>query len=146
MKQKQKPLSFSLCEANHNYIAEQVAERKIANHRYNRSMYMDDLITHLRTRNKSVATTANIATVEKNPVKRFVPPTVEQVFQYCNERCNNVDAQNFVDHYTANGWMRGKVKVKDWKACVRTWEKSTVNKQQGKTSGNLSACEDFING
>tara|TARA_R110002095_G_scaffold210499_1_gene197783 strand:- start:103 stop:531 length:429 start_codon:yes stop_codon:yes gene_type:complete len=91
-------------------------------------------------------TSANIATVEKKPVKRFVPPNVEQVFQYCNERCNNVDAQNFVDHYTANGWMRGKVKVKDWKACVRTWEKSTINKQQGKTSGNLSACEDFING
>lgn len=75
-----------------------------------------------------VAAAANIATVEKKPVKRFVPPTVEQVFQYCNERCNNVDAQNFVDHYTANGWMRGKVKVKDWKACVRTWEKSNQAK------------------
>lgn len=92
------------------------------------------------------STTANIATVEKKPVKRFVPPTVEQVFQYCNERCNNVDAQKFYDFYESNGWKVGKNKMKCWKACVRTWEKSTVNKQQGKTSGNLSACEDFING
>jgi len=81
------------------------------------------------------STSANIATVEKKPVKRFVPPTVEQVFEYCNERCNNVDAQNFVDHYTANGWMRGKVKVKDWKACVRTWEKS--NQAKVKNNENL---------
>tara|TARA_R110001583_G_scaffold109400_2_gene258140 strand:- start:15308 stop:15754 length:447 start_codon:yes stop_codon:yes gene_type:complete len=81
------------------------------------------------------STAANIATVEKKPVKRFVPPTVEQVFEYCNERCNSVDAQNFVDHYTANGWMRGKGKVKDWKACVRTWEKN--NQTKVKNDENL---------
>ena len=70
--------------------------------------------------------------VVKNPVKkaaRFTPPTVEEVFDYCNERCNNVDAQNFVDHYTGNGWVRGKTKIKDWEACVRTWEKNS--KQDG---------------
>ena len=27
----------------------------------------------------------------------------------------------FMGHYEGNGWMIGKVKVKDWKACVRTW-------------------------
>lgn len=81
--------------------------------------------------------------------KAFTPPTVEDVFNYCNERCNNVDAQNFVDHYTVNNWMRGKNKIKDWKACVRTWEKNSTGNQskaRGKTQGNLSACEDFING
>ena len=69
--------------------------------------------------------------VAKAPIKRFVAPTVEDVFKYCQERCNNVDAQNFVDHYSANGWMRGKTKVKDWKACVRTWEKNAKSTQQG---------------
>lgn len=85
----------------------------------------------------------------KNKSKRFTPPTVEEVFNYCNERCNNVDAEAFVDHYTTNGWVQGKGKpVKCWKACVRTWEKNDSGKQKqlGKTSGNLSACEDFING
>jgi uncharacterized protein YdaU (DUF1376 family) len=68
--------------------------------------------------------------VAKAPIKRFIAPTVEDVFNYCQERCNNVDAQNFVDHYSANGWMRGKTKVKDWKACVRTWEKNAKPTQQ----------------
>ena len=56
--------------------------------------------------------------------KRFTPPTVEDVASYCRERGNAVDAQRFVDFYTASGWMRGKTPVKDWKACVRTWEKN----------------------
>lgn len=78
----------------------------------------------------------------------FKPPTVEEVAAYCNERCNQVNPQEFIDHYAANNWFRGKTKIKDWKACVRTWEKNTnafKQKVAGKTSGNLSACEDFIN-
>ena len=54
---------------------------------------------------------------------RFKAPTVEEVAAYCLERGNHVDAQRFVDYYTANGWMRGKTKIKDWRACVRTWER-----------------------
>lgn len=54
---------------------------------------------------------------------RFTPPTVEEVAAYCRERGNNVVAEAFVDHYEASGWMRGKTKIKDWRACVRTWER-----------------------
>ena len=57
---------------------------------------------------------------------RFKPPTVEEVAAYCLERGNHVDAQRFVDYYTANGWMRGKTKIKDWRACVRTWERGAT--------------------
>jgi hypothetical protein len=56
--------------------------------------------------------------------KRFVPPTVEEVAAYCGERHNGIDPQAFVDHYAASGWMRGKSLIKDWRACVRTWEKN----------------------
>jgi len=56
--------------------------------------------------------------------KRFVPPSLEQVQAYCTERGNNVSASSFVDHYTAVGWKVGKTKMTDWKAAVRTWEKS----------------------
>lgn len=55
---------------------------------------------------------------------RFTPPSLEEVTAYCRERGNGVDAQVFIDHYTANGWMRGKSKIRDWRACVRTWEKN----------------------
>jgi len=53
---------------------------------------------------------------------RFTPPTVSEVKAYCVERKNSIDPQVFVDFYEANGWMRGKSKIKDWKACIRTWE------------------------
>lgn len=56
--------------------------------------------------------------------KRTMPPTVDEVAAFCLERENGIDAQDFVDHYQANGWMRGKSKLKDWKAAVRTWEKN----------------------
>ena len=57
--------------------------------------------------------------------KKFVPPTVEEVRAYCQERNNSVDPQTFVDFYSCKGWMVGKNHMKDWKAAVRTWEKSS---------------------
>lgn len=56
---------------------------------------------------------------------RFKIPTFDEVKAYCEQRTNTVDPQKFLDHYTATGWMMGKNKVKDWKACVRTWEKNS---------------------
>lgn len=54
---------------------------------------------------------------------RFVPPTVEEVSAYCQQRNNGIDPQQFVDFYESKGWMVGKNKMKSWEACVRTWEK-----------------------
>lgn len=63
---------------------------------------------------------------KKTPTRRFTPPSLQEVTDYCNERGNSVGPQAFLDHYEANGWMRGKNKIKDWKACVRTWEKNSA--------------------
>lgn len=59
--------------------------------------------------------------------KRFMPPTIDDVAAYCKERQNGIDPQQFVDHYAASGWMRGKTPIKDWKACMRTWERNRAN-------------------
>lgn len=67
---------------------------------------------------------------------RFIPPTLEQVQEYCEERNNDVDAQRFHDFYSSKGWMVGKNKMKDWKACVRTWEKNSNGKPVNRPSGN----------
>lgn len=68
------------------------------------------------------------------PKKNFIPPTVSEVQKYCSERQNNVDAQAFVDFYESKGWMVGKNKMKDWKAAVRTWERSSGgSKTKNKT-------------
>lgn len=66
--------------------------------------------------------------------KQFVPPSVEEVGEYCRERKNNIDPQAFVDFYAAKGWMIGKNKMKDWKACVRTWEKNRSEKSSKNNS------------
>lgn len=60
---------------------------------------------------------------------RFVPPTVEEVRAYCKERGNTVNAERFHAYYTASKWYRGKTKITDWKACVRTWEQGEKEKQ-----------------
>lgn len=66
----------------------------------------------------------------KAKVKRFVKPTVEDIFNYCSERENNVDCRKFFDYYESNGWKVGKNPMKDWKASVRTWEKNTTQQQK----------------
>ena len=53
---------------------------------------------------------------------RFAPPSPEEVRAYCRERNNRVNPDQFVDFYTAKGWKIGNQTMKDWKACVRTWE------------------------
>lgn len=70
--------------------------------------------------------------------KRFTPPNVEEVKTYCNERGNNVDPQTFVDFYEAKGWMVGSNRMKDWRACVRTWEKNRVDRGRGKQNPALN--------
>lgn len=65
---------------------------------------------------------------------RFIPPTVEDVKAYCVERGNGIDAEYFVDHYTANGWMVGKAKMKDWKATIRKWERTDKEREKEKSN------------
>lgn len=75
----------------------------------------------------------------KNNNSRFVAPSVEEVREYCRERNNSIDADEFVNFYQANGWVQGKGKpIKDWKACVRTWEN---NRKQNNIVKNKA--QDF---
>ena len=56
----------------------------------------------------------------------FKKPTLEEIKAYCEERKSNIDPSAFFDYYQRNGWVYGKNKtpIKDWKACVRTWERN----------------------
>lgn len=63
------------------------------------------------------------------------PPTLEEVQNYCLQRRNNIDPEAFIAFYEANGWVqgRGRKPIKNWKACVITWEK--LNKEKGVIGG-----------
>jgi hypothetical protein len=58
----------------------------------------------------------------KKEIRTFVVPTIGEITSYCLERKNAVNPETWLNHYTSNGWMVGKNKMKDWKASVRTWE------------------------
>ena len=60
---------------------------------------------------------------KKESMRRFAPPSLSEVEEYCRERNNGIDAQAFVDFYTSKGWKIGSAPMKDWKAAVRTWER-----------------------
>lgn len=73
--------------------------------------------------------------------KAFIPPTVEEVKAYCDERDNGIDAAHFVDYYTSNGWKVGKQNMKDWKAAVRTWEKNNFSNNGAKNAKQKQAAQ-----
>ena len=61
-------------------------------------------------------------TKPKSKSKLFIKPTIDEIKNYCLERKNNVIAEKFYDYYEARGWKLKTGIMKDWKACVRTWE------------------------
>lgn len=65
---------------------------------------------------------------------RFAPPSLEEVKSYCQERNNGVNPETFIDFYASKGWKVGNQPMKDWKACVRTWERrdKSPDKPKGK--------------
>ena len=70
---------------------------------------------------------------KEEPAKRasFEKPTVEEIAEYCSERKNGIDPQAFFDFYESKGWKVGAVKMKDWRASVRTWEQRRKTEQTG---------------
>jgi len=53
----------------------------------------------------------------------FVKPSLDEIKAYCTERNNGIDAQSFFDFYESKGWKVGSTPMKDWRACIRTWER-----------------------
>jgi hypothetical protein len=91
----------------------------------------NEITDEQQTNNKPITTNKNDKK-ENNENNTFKPPTADDVKSYCLERNNFVNAETFIDFYESKGWMVGKNKMKDWKACVRTWEKTNTKPIQQK--------------
>lgn len=71
--------------------------------------------------------------------KRFVEPTIEEVEAYIKEKgYTNVSAAKWISKYKANGWMVGKVKMKDWRACVDYWHRNDFRKDYSASSNSVA--------
>jgi hypothetical protein len=85
--------------------------------------------------------------------KGFIPPSLQDVKDYCKERNNSVNAEKWLSHYQSNGWKVGKNSMKDWKAAVRTWEDNSFgtsdysnSRIDSKTDHNKNILMQFVNG
>lgn len=77
----------------------------------------------------------NKESIEKETVKRFLPPSVEEVKNYVSEKGYTVDPESFVAFYSSKNWYIGTNKMKDWRAAIITWEKrNNTSKESAKTN------------
>lgn len=64
---------------------------------------------------------------------RFVPPSLEEVLDYCHEKGYQIDVERFVSYYGANGWRVGRNSMKSWKSAVQMW--AARDRKEGKKHG-----------
>lgn len=74
---------------------------------------------------------------ERGKAARFRAPSPEEVEEYARSYAEgkgldlastDFDPERFVDFYAQKGWVVGKAKMKDWKASVRIWVRSSKPK------------------
>ena len=94
----------------------------------------------------SKSNTTSINTMIVNNKGGFLKPTRFDIKGYCIERKNNVDCETFYDFYESKDWLIGKNKMKDWKACVRTWEKRNNKNKDNTTSHRHQKGQDYGDG
>jgi len=129
----EKVLGKLACKTSGRYfnrrLEEEVNKRKeYAKSRRNNRLSKNKVVTHekhMSTHMVNVNRDVNVNRNKDNIV--FKTPTKSEVKAYCEERNNGVNATKFVDFYEAKGWMVGKNKMKNWQACVRTWETKGEN-------------------
>ena len=66
---------------------------------------------------------------------RFVPPSYDDVSEYCSTLNYHFDINEFIDFYTSKGWKVGNQSMKDWKAAVRNWARNHEDKPKPNNLG-----------
>jgi hypothetical protein len=86
----------------------------------------------------------------KASAARFRAPSPEEVAEYAaayaaskgiDLASTDFDQERFVDFYAQKGWMVGKSRMKDWKASVRNWVRTS--KPIRETKQEVSEGDDF---
>ena len=76
---------------------------------------------------------------KKRTAPRFVPPTVDEVRAYCEQRKNNIDPEAFVAFYESKGWRVGQTPMKRWQSAIITWEKRSRAEAGGRPTKTVTA-------
>lgn len=74
--------------------------------------------------NKKIKNLFNVVEKEnKEEVKTFVPPLIDEVREFVTKEGLAVDPEVFVDFYDSHGWKVGQTAIKNWKATARLWHR-----------------------
>ena len=78
----------------------------------------------------------------KEKTQNFKPPTSQEISNFSQEQNLTINIETFLDHYQSNGWMIGKVRMKDWKATVRNWARRDKEKNGVPSETKKMVCRD----
>lgn len=88
------------------------------------------------TKNTSICANADLrksTPSQKGKREKFVPPSLDEVEQYVEEKKLAIDARRFLDFYTAGKWHDSNGKpVRNWKQKALTWDRREQENRKNK--------------
>lgn len=70
-----------------------------------------------------------------------IPPTPAEVREFFACLGSAVDPERFFDYYEANGWKVGRVKMVNWQATAKNWNRTDLTNKSPKNRPALSEWE-----
>ena len=71
--------------------------------------------------------------IEEREEEKFIPPTLEEIQEYIQEKKLKVDAKQFYDYFTEGKWIDSNGNtVKSWKQKILTWNNYSVKEKEEK--------------
>lgn len=77
--------------------------------------------------------------------KEFIPPSLEEVTAYCEERHSSVNPKTFFDYYSASNWIDSRgFPVRNWKQRVIAWEADEENGKRKPKKSKASSKKPHV--
>lgn len=114
--------------------------------KYQVEQQTDNKLTTFSQQTDDILTTTREEGKEKKEVKKFIVPTIEEIkLRMVERQLKLFTAEAFHAHYTANGWMVGKNKMKDWDSALTTWNEKAKQYENntGSNRRNIKRTNDL---
>lgn len=118
-------------------VREQTRKR-VADYRSRQKLLADEAQTGCNVTSNDTVTDSSISiSNSKSKKKEFIPPTLEEVIEYCKSRNSSVDPKYFYEYFTVGHWIDSEGKqVKNWKQKLLTWERKGARNDTRPNSSN----------
>lgn len=99
------------------------------------SAYITSLWLYIKHLEDQIAPTLTLSADPPKPKNKAVGTLDECVCYAVSRGLPATDGEWFFDRMETVGWQLGKTKVKDWQACVRTWQRESYLPSQRQGYG-----------